>query len=53
MLAEEMAQKNEAIAELQAAIRFYEHRQGRIDNNILEDDNLSIKRDLEQAEKLN
>jgi hypothetical protein len=53
MLAEEMAEKNEIIAELQATIRFYEERQGRPDNNVLEEDGLALKRELEQMEKLN
>lgn len=48
-----MAEKNEIISELQATIRFYEQRQGRLENNILEEDGLALKRDLEQAEKLN
>lgn len=53
MLAEEMAEKNEIITELQATLRFYEERQGRLDNNVLEEDGLALKRELEQMEKLN
>lgn len=53
MLAEEMAEKNETIAELQAALRFYEEREGKLENNVLEEDGLALKRELEKMEKLN
>jgi hypothetical protein len=53
MLAEEMAEKNDIIVELQATLRFYEEREGKLDNNVLEEDGLALKRELEKMEKLN
>lgn len=44
MLAEEMAEKNETITQLQAALRFYEEREGKSNNNVLEEDGLALKR---------
>lgn len=53
MLAEEMAEKNEVIGELQATLRFYEAKQGRVDNNVLEEDSFANRKELERLEKAN
>ncbi len=48
-----MAEKNEVINELQAALKFYQEKQGVIQNNVLEEDSLAIKREIEKIEKIN
>ena len=53
MLAQEMAEKNEIIGQLQATLRFYEEREGKLDNNVLEEDGLALKREMQKMEKLN
>jgi SMC interacting uncharacterized protein involved in chromosome segregation len=53
MLAEEMAEKNEVIGELQATLRFYEAKQGRADNNVLEEDSFANRKELDRLEKAN
>lgn len=46
--AEEVAEKNEIIAELQAALTFYETKQGKGENNVLEEDSLTVKKQVEK-----
>jgi hypothetical protein len=53
MLAEEMTEKNELITELQAALRFYESKQGRAGNNVLDEDGVALEREIEKLEKIN
>lgn len=46
MLAEQMGQKNDMIAELQTALRFYESRQGRVGNNVLDEDGIALRLEI-------
>ena len=48
-----MAEKNELIAQLQQTLQFYEAKLGKIAGNVLEDDSVAIKKELEALEKVN
>jgi|JI9StandDraft_1071089.scaffolds.fasta_scaffold1244851_1 inosine-uridine nucleoside N-ribohydrolase len=52
MLAEEMGEKNELISELQTALRFYESRQGRNGNCVLDEDGVALRRELENMQEI-
>ena len=53
MLAEEMAQKNQLISQLQETVQFYEAKLGKKGGNVLEDDSIAMKRELQVLEKAN
>ena len=48
-----MGEKNELIVELQAALRFYESKQGRPGTNVLDEDGVALQREIEKVEKVN
>ena len=48
-----MAEKNDLINELQTTLQFYESKQGRNINNVLEEDGVALQKEIDQLEKIN